>query len=54
MTDRHSVIFHLMLAGMLASLVSLIIDRHSLYEYLKVSYMKEIENLQPEAKSTFS
>ena len=37
MTDRHSVIFHLMLAGMLASLVSFIIDRHSLYEYLKIS-----------------
>ena len=43
MTDRHSVIFHLMLAGMLASLVSLAIDRRSLYDYLKVSYIKELQ-----------
>jgi len=52
MTDRHSVIFHLMLAGMLASLVSLIIDRHSIYEHLKVNYMKEIEIRQKEFKNT--
>jgi len=43
MTDRHSVIFHLMLAGMLASLVSFVVDRHSLYEHLKISYLKDIE-----------
>src|ERR1044071_7858090 len=28
MTDRHNVIFYLMLAGMIAGLVSVIIDRH--------------------------
>lgn len=44
MTDRHSVIFHLMLAGMLASLVSLAIDRKSLYDHLKVDYLKELQN----------
>jgi H+/Cl- antiporter ClcA len=42
MTDRHNVIFHLMLAGLLANLVSLLIDRHSLYDHLKVSCLKEI------------
>jgi H+/Cl- antiporter ClcA len=35
MTDRHNVIFHLMLAGMVASLVSVIIDKHSFYDHLK-------------------
>lgn len=42
MTDRHSVIFHLMLAGMVASLAALLIDRHSLYEHLKHQYMHEL------------
>ena len=44
MTDRHSVIFHLMAAGMVASLVSLLIDRHSFYERLKVQYIHEIHH----------
>jgi H+/Cl- antiporter ClcA len=42
MTDRHNVIFHLMLAAMVASLVSLIIDRHSLYDHLKAFYTKQL------------
>ena len=42
MTDRHSVIFQLMLAGMVASLVSLLIDKHSFYEHLKIQYMHEL------------
>lgn len=42
MTDRHNVIFHLMLAGMIAGLVSLLIDRHSFYDHLKVQYMREV------------
>ncbi len=41
MTDRHSVIFHLMLAALISSLVSLLIDKHSLYEHLKKSYLEE-------------
>jgi H+/Cl- antiporter ClcA len=44
MTDRHNVIFHLMLAGMLASLVSLLVDRRSFYDRLKVQYLAEINN----------
>ena len=42
MTDRHNVIFHLILAGMIASLVSILIDKHSLYDHLKVQYIKEL------------
>ncbi|MBN8668120.1 MAG: chloride channel protein [Chitinophagales bacterium] len=42
MTDRHSVIFHLMLAAMIASLVSYFIDKRSLYERLKEEYVKEL------------
>jgi H+/Cl- antiporter ClcA len=42
MTDRHNVIFHLMLAGMLASLAAMVIDRHSFYDHLKYQYLREI------------
>ncbi|HEY2583833.1 MAG TPA: chloride channel protein [Mucilaginibacter sp.] len=42
MTNRHNVIFHLILAGMLASLVSILIDRHSLYDHLKVQYIRDL------------
>ena len=43
MTDRHSLIFYLMLAGMASSLVSMIISKHSLYDNLKGIYLKELE-----------
>ncbi len=43
MTDRHNVIFQLMLAGMVASTVSLLIDKHSLYDHLKKQYINELE-----------
>lgn len=39
MTDRHSVIFHLMLAALVASLVALIIDKRSFYGHLRDEYM---------------
>src|SRR5665213_1788723 len=41
MTDRHSLIFYLMLAGMLAGLVSALIDQHSFYDHLKMQYLRE-------------
>lgn len=44
MTDRHNVIFHLMIAGMVASLVSMLIDKHSLYDHLKVKCLKDLQN----------
>jgi H+/Cl- antiporter ClcA len=40
MTDRHSVIFHLLLAALISNIAALIIDRHSLYEQLKKGYME--------------
>lgn len=42
MTDRHSVIFYLMLAGMVASMVAYLVDRHSFYDHLKVQYMQDV------------
>jgi len=42
MTDRHNVIFHLMMAGMVASLVAMVVDRHSFYDHLKYQYLREI------------
>ncbi len=41
MTDRHSVIFHLMIAGLISNIAALIIDKHSFYEQLKHGYLKE-------------
>lgn len=43
MTDRHSVIFHLMLAAMFASFVAHLIDKRSFYDRLKDQYLKELE-----------
>jgi H+/Cl- antiporter ClcA len=50
MTDRHNLIFYLMLAGMIAGMVSLLIDKHSLYDHLKVRYLKDIELETPRIK----
>jgi H+/Cl- antiporter ClcA len=46
MTDQHNVIFHLILAGMVASLVSVLIDKHSLYDHLKVQYIKDLNTVE--------
>jgi len=42
MTDRHSLIFHLMLAGMVSSLFSILVSKHSLYDVLKMNFLTEI------------
>jgi H+/Cl- antiporter ClcA len=39
MTDRHSVIFYLMLAAMLSYLAAMAIRKHSFYDQLKRSYL---------------
>lgn len=39
MTDRHSVIFHLMIAALISNIAALIIDKHSFYEQLKKDYV---------------
>jgi H+/Cl- antiporter ClcA len=51
MTDQHNVIFHLILAGMVASLSSILIDKHSLYDHLKVQYIKDL-NTEDETEKT--
>ena len=51
MTDRHSVIFHLMLAAMVAGLVSLLIDKHSFYDHLKHQYLHSMKEEEAEEKS---
>jgi H+/Cl- antiporter ClcA len=43
MTDRHNLIFYLMLAGMFAGMVSLLVDKHSFYDHMKVRYLRQIE-----------
>jgi H+/Cl- antiporter ClcA len=41
MTDRHSVIFQLMIAALISNIVSLLIDKQSFYERLKKDYVIE-------------
>jgi len=54
MTDRHSVVFYLMLAGLAAGLIANLIDRHSFYDHLKVIYLNKayqdesVKNKPPE------
>lgn len=53
MTDRHSVIFHLMLAGMIASFAALLVSKHSLYESLKKIYIGEAKKDFNEIKGEY-
>lgn len=48
MTDRHNVIFHLMLAAMLANFTAYLFDKRSLYEQLKQDYV--VEDAKPIAE----
>ncbi len=48
MTNEHNVIFHLILAAMVASVAALIVDKHSFYDHLKVQYMTELEKEERE------
>ena len=43
MTDRHNVIFFLMFAGVVSSLISAVVSKHSMYEYLKIQYIVQLE-----------
>ena len=52
MTDRHSVIFHLMLAAMVAQLASVLVDKHSLYDHLKKQYIDDTETSGLEKSSS--
>jgi H+/Cl- antiporter ClcA len=50
MTDRHSVIFHLMLAGMMAGLASLLVDKESFYDHLKHDCLKQFKEEEAKEK----
>jgi H+/Cl- antiporter ClcA len=52
MTDRHSVIFHLMLAALLSNLAALLIDKHSFYDHLKKQYLIEAIEEKSNAEKT--
>ncbi|MBI2428845.1 MAG: chloride channel protein, partial [Ignavibacteriales bacterium] len=43
MTDRHSLIFFLMLAGLISYAVAWLVDRQSLYENLKEGYLADLQ-----------
>jgi H+/Cl- antiporter ClcA len=51
MTDRHNLIFYLMLAGMFSGMMALLIDKHSFYDHLKVKYLRQIEEESPKDKA---
>lgn len=47
MTDRHSLIFHLMAAGLVANVFAFSIDRKSFYEHLKERFLREVGHHEP-------
>jgi H+/Cl- antiporter ClcA len=52
MTDRHNLIFFLILAGMIASLAAYIIDKHSLYDHLRVEYVRSLTSGENKSDET--
>jgi len=42
MTNNHNIIFHLMLAGMIAGMAAMLVDKKSFYEHLKEQYLHEV------------
>ncbi|MEZ4907071.1 MAG: hypothetical protein R2771_05395 [Saprospiraceae bacterium] len=42
MTDRHSVIFFLMMGAILANLIAANVDKYSLYDHLKDKYYDDV------------
>lgn len=43
MTTADSIIFYLMIAGLIANLVSSLVSKHSFYDQMKDQYLKELE-----------
>ncbi len=44
MTNTHNVIFHIMMAALIANLISSYISKDSLYEQLEHNYLRQLEN----------
>lgn len=44
MTDRHSVIFFLLVGAMIANMVASLVSEKSLYDHIKENYLQEIED----------
>lgn len=44
MTNSHNIIFYIMLSALLANLISNIVSKHSFYDHLKDTYIKEIHS----------
>lgn len=42
MTDRHSLILHLMLAAIVANFAGMLVNKHSFYDYLKHDFLAEL------------
>lgn len=42
MTNSNNLIFHLMLAGMISSFISIIVDKHSLYDHIRNQYIQDL------------
>lgn len=42
MTDRHSIILHLMTAAIVANFAAMLFNKHALYDWLKDDYMKRL------------
>ncbi|WP_256002120.1 chloride channel protein [Pedobacter deserti] len=51
MTDRHGVIFHLILAAMTSSVAAILIDKHSFYHHLKNQYIADLQTDDPPTRS---
>lgn len=51
MTDRNNLVFHLMLAAMIASIVSSIIDKHSIYDHLKIDIIHDMHKEEPQTNA---
>ena len=52
MTDRHNMIFYLMLAGLIANLSAIVIDKHSFYDHMKIRYLRQIETEETKQQTT--
>jgi len=51
MTDRHSVIFFLLLGAILANIIATLVDKKPFYERLKEGYLENLNDLNPKSNT---